>query len=194
MQRNTKITIAIVSAVVLLAVIIFIVWWLNRGTSESLVVTPPTNESNIVPPVLPSASAGATEEVMNAEEQNLQSVLTAIAFTFAERFGSYSTESNFSNLTALESLMTVKMKTVAETFKNTQQATTPGTFYGVSTQALSATIHTIDQLAGRASLTVSTQRQESRGDTTNPRVFYQDLDLELALVGDQWKIDTASWK
>lgn len=195
MERRTKIIIGVAIGILVLIIIAVLVWLFMRNNEPAPQIVPPTNESNVIPPVLPTSSAGEPDEIMPIEEQNLRSELTAIARTFAERFGSYSSEGNFSNLIALQDIMTVKMKAFSQSYiADAQGSSASDVFYGVTTRAISAAVDEVDEAAGLAAVTVSTQRIESRGTTENPRVYYQSLVLGLALVDGQWKVDTATWQ
>lgn len=194
MERRNKIIIAVVIAVLVILLIIGLIWFLNSRPKM-----PGTNVNGSLPlgGELPSASAGLTNKPVSVVgEPKLEASLKAIAATFAERFGSYSNEGNFSNLEALRSLMTIKMKAWVDNYEAGQRAKaarqTP--YYGVTSQALSTQITSFDQALGRAEATVATQRQENQGTTNNPRVYYQSLKLQLAKTGDTWQIDSAAWQ
>ncbi len=172
------------------------VWWLVSLRSTGPVVTV-TNEGINVPGSLPSASAGLPSQAESiVKEPDLEASLKAIAATFAERFGSYSNQGNFSNLDDLRDLMTVKMKAWVENFKLTQktEAGDNVVYSGLTTKALSVKIVSFEESLGRAEVMVSTQKQESIGNTINPRVFYQDLKLQLVKTNEGWKVDSAEWQ
>lgn len=194
-RRNKIIIITMAVIVVVLLIIIALLWWLNNRQEPIEVVN--TNEGIQIPVTLPSASAGLTaSEESPVKQPDLEADLKAIATTFAERFGSYSNEGNFSNLDALRDIMTIKMKTWADNYKITkgQEITDNPVYYGITTQALSADIIDFDELLGRAGIMVTTQRREARGSTINPRVFYQNIKLQLVKTGEGWKVDIAEWQ
>ena len=185
--------IIIIAAVIALVLIIILVWWLFflRRPQPA-----PANPSAIeVPVTLPQASSGlANESQSPVFEPALESSLKAMALTFAERFGSYSNQSNFSNLDALRDLMTVRMKIWADSYQASQAGIEDAAYYGVTTQALSAQITAFEESLGQAEIVVTTQRQEAKVSTVNPRVFYQDLKLQLVKTGEGWKVDSAEWQ
>lgn len=196
MSRRTKIIIGIIIAlVVILLLIIGILWWLNYVKKKAEPLTN-VNEGIQIPTTPSSASAGLPEMTSPVGEPQLEATLKAIAFTFAERFGSYSNQGNFSNLEALRDLMTVKMKAWADNYQATEKvklAENPR-YYGVNTQALSAEITTFDETLGRAEIIVVTQRQEAKGTPANPEVFYQSLKLQIVKTEVGWKVDSAEWQ
>lgn len=196
-RRNKIIIIAATAVLIVLLVVIGVLWWLNRPQ----VVTPlPEIDTSVgiqIPTALPQASSGPNNaEISLVGEPQLEASLKAIAFTFTERFGSYSNEGNFSNLDSIEDLMTVRMKAWTQNYKVTQRALADEgqIYYGITTQALSADILDFDETLGRAEIEMETQRRETKKSTINPRVFYQNLKLDLVNTGDGWKVDAAQWQ
>ncbi len=195
MSKRFKIIIAVV--VFIIAVVVFILWWwLSRfGESPAPILTNNTPPGLEVPAILPASSGGLPRTgELAGEEPDLQTTLKAIAFTFAERFGSYSNEVYFSNFDDLADLMTAKMKIWVQNYKTTQQAADNSEYYGISTKAVAAEITEFDEALRRAEVAVNTQRQESRISSSNPRVFYQKLKLSIVEVDGAWKIDEAEWQ
>ncbi|MFA6215362.1 MAG: hypothetical protein WC768_02240 [Patescibacteria group bacterium] len=195
MSKRNRIIVIAATAVLALLLMLLLLWWLNRKPTIQPAAN--TNVGLQLPGSLPSSSAGPTNvNQLPAEKQDLEASLKAIAFTFAERFGSYSNQGGFANLDALKDLMTIKMKAWADNYKLSQKsffdASQP--YYGITTQALSVDLNNLDEVLGRAEVLVSTQRRETKVDTANPRVFYQNLKLSLAKVGESWKVDAADWQ
>jgi len=196
MSRRSKIIIAVIAIVVVLLIVAGLIWWLiMRPQLDREAVN--ANQGLQIPAGLPNTPPGSvnTPEALLGEPE-LEAGLKAIALTFAERFGSYSNQGNFSNLDDLIDLMTVRMKAWSDNYIATNKLL-PGDdpdYYGVTTKALSVQILNFDKSLGRSEVTVSTQRQEARGNTINPRIFYQDLNLDLVDSGDGWKVDRAEWQ
>jgi len=196
MSRRNKIIIALVVAIVVILIILGIFWWLNKIRQQEALSGVNSNQGLQIPEVLPQASAGLPEESQSlVQGLELETTLKALAFTFAERFGSYSNEVNFSNLDDLKDLMTIKLKAWVDNYKKEKQVQIQGeqTYYGITTKALSAEITSFEEDLGRAEIIVKTRREEAKGSAINPRPFYQDLQLGLVKTGDGWKIDTADW-
>ena len=196
MTKRNKIILGIVATVIILLIIGLLWWWFNRGTDEAITPTVNTNPSDIqIPATLPTASSGLPDSADSPElRSDTQATLKAIAFTFAERFGSYSNEVFFANLDDSADLMTAKMKTWVQNYKLAQRNTDNNQYYGITTKAISAEITEFDQDFNRAEVIVSTQREESIISTSNPRVFYQKLKLSMTQVNEAWKIDAADWQ
>lgn len=195
MSRRNKIIIFVIVALIILIIIFALIWWLlQRGA-----IQPPgvdTNRPAIEPKKLPVTSGLTNISPISGEKPELEATLKAVAMTFAERFGSYSNQGNFENLADLQDLMTIKMKGWTDNFILEQKAalTDNSIYYGITTQALSATLVDLDESLGRAEVIVNTQRQEAKGSTINPRVFYQEIRLSLVNTGAGWKIDEATWQ
>ena len=194
MSRRNKILIIIFTVVlVILLIIIGILWLISSRQPEE---PTNTNQGIQLPGTLPSSSSGTPPELtMPVEEQNLEAGIKAVAATFAERFGSYSNQGNFDNLTSVRDLMTLKMRTATDAFITSQTSAVSQNdpYYGITTKALNVNIINIDEDLGRAEVLVTTQRIETKISTNNPRSFYQDLSLNLNQEGDRWKVDTATW-
>jgi hypothetical protein len=195
MTKRKKI-ILIAVAVIVLLIIVFLLWWFLRP--KPVVFIPSTNTDSVInPPKLPAA-VGLTNSPAAAiiKEPKTEAALRTIALTFAERFGSFSNQSNFENLNNLRDLMTVKMKGWVDNYVIEQRNNfnAEAGYYGITTQALSVIITSFDESLGRADAQVNTQRQESKGSTQNPRVYYQSLSLKLVKTDSGWKVDEAAWK
>lgn len=125
------------------------------------------------------------------KEPATQSTLEALAKTFAERYGSYSSHSELSNLRELQPIMTSRM---AKSAAAALPQSLPGTgFYGVSTKVLSVQIIALNDAETEAQLAVQTQRSETRtGQGGNQ--FYQKLTVSLVKESAGWKVDQAAWQ
>ncbi len=116
--------------------------------------------------------------------------------SFAERFGSYSNQSNYGNIEDLEIFMSVKMKKWAEEYvadlRNNNQYS--GSFYGIVTKALvEPKISSFTPDSGQVVVLVSTQREENSSDG-EPRVYNQDIEISFIKVGGEWLVDSAIWQ
>ena len=195
MTRRNKIIIFVAAAVVvILVIVVALLLWFNRQPASQDRVDILQNGIGI-PITLPSASAGLPDEApeLVSGRVDLEADLIAIASTFAERFGSFSNEGNFSNLDALNDIMTIRMKAWVDNYKLTQ-GTQDSVYYGVTTKSLSAKIVDFDQTLGRAEIEVTTQRTEAKGSPVNPKILYQNIKLSLVKSAESWKIDSAQWQ
>ncbi|HTK04005.1 MAG TPA: hypothetical protein VL500_00305 [Candidatus Eisenbacteria bacterium] len=126
-----------------------------------------------------------------ADERNN---LRATAKSFAELFGSFSTEGNYQNIVDAEFYMTPSLRAWADAFVADARSKAPSSeFYGITTRAISTDITAYDQAAGTATVMVKTQRRETGSTAGGGSVYYQDLKLEFNKTGDAWKVNTATW-
>ncbi len=169
----------------------------NQNTNGSISL-PNTNtggnagNSNVV---VSNSNASGTVVQTNSEAK-AKSDVEKIARFFTEYFGSYSTDSNFTNVTGLKIYMTQNMQKWADSFvqdaKKSQQNTTG--YFGVTTKAVSLQTRTFSDSQGTAQVIVSTQRREATGTSTNARIYYQDMTVSFAKEKGVWKVNEAVWQ
>lgn len=183
----------LVAILVLLALLIaFLLWFFLKPKPKPVVIQPPV----VVEKPLPTASTKPTVTQEKAKQE--QAVRTASASlqsaskTFAERYGSYSTEANFANLTDVLPLMTKAYATTTAAYIAT--AVSPKTYYGVTTRVITVKVDAEDDTAGTAQVTLTTQREEAKGSVQSVTVKYQDLVLSFEKEGGEWKVSNAVWK
>lgn len=136
--------------------------------------------------VLPTVTRASADEV-------LQNRLFVAARDFAERYGSYSSDGDFSNLEALLPVMTDSFAASTRRAIDAGRAAQASTgFVGVSTKALSVRAETPIAADSPVTVTVTTQRTTVGG--TTPGVSYQDLRIVMSYVGGVWKAASAAWQ
>ncbi|SRR6056297_461172 len=145
--------------------------------TPSFEVTPPEEQSNF------SDKASFTE-----------TDLKKLASSFAERFGSYSNQSQYDNLKDLKIFMSEDMKKWAEDYiKKQLEEEYSQSYYGILSKAVTSQVEKFNPDAGQARALVKTQRIESK-EGKEDKVFYQDLTLDFIKQGDSWKVDRAEWQ
>lgn len=145
--------------------------------------------------VVDSNSFGAEDFSSNPAEASAIS-LKAIGLSFVERFGSFSSQSNYENINELRTFMTPKMQAWSDRYIAEQKASADpnAEFYGVTTYALSNEVLDFDEEAGRATLLINTQRIETRGANRSQTVSYKEITVELERVENVWYVDSATWQ
>ncbi len=188
MEARKKIIISlVVASIILIVIILFLIF---RPKKEIEVINSPVNTSTVATELTKKIEALPPPSPEKVKEENSYPLgLKQLAFAFAERFGSYSNDAKYKNLTDLEPLMTEKMKQSAKSILSS--LTDNNIYQGVSTVALSSELKSFD--ANSAEMIVKTQRSQSIGQAA-PSLSYQDLDLKMVKVGEEWKVDEASWK
>jgi len=145
----------------------------------------PTGEKKIIEVRAPVAPKEVGEED-----------LKQMAGLFAERFGSYSNQSNYRNLRDLEIFMTAKLAAWAEDFikKNIESKIDTSIYYGISSKAISMSAKEFNADEGFARIMVGTQRRESLATGANAAGFGQNIEIVFRKQGGIWKVDEANWQ
>ena len=122
--------------------------------------------------------------------------MARLASAFAERFGSFSNQSDYGNIRDLEIFMTAKLKAWADNYITEARARANQTaiYYGIVTKAISTEVKQFDADTGQAEILVRTQRRESAGVSGNSSTFYQDISLKYAREQGVWRVDGVNWQ
>jgi len=168
---------------------------INQNVNQVISPNAPatTTFNNADPGVLSDLQATAGNP-QNSQSQENSAVL--IAASFAERFGSFSNQSDYRNFQELDQFMTDAVKKwVSQYIEQLKKAhADTNVYYAIETKAISTKINSFDDQAGAGEILVKTQRQEFNNTIINPRIFYQDLQLKMVKVDNQWKVDGAYWQ
>lgn len=138
--------------------------------------------------------------VSNREEENdnlsaSEEQLKRTASLFIERFGSYSNQSNFSNISDLKIYMTSSMKEWADDFiKKSNVDRDVSNYYGITTKSISQKVEFLNEDLGEAIIVVNTLRRESGGSLLEDNSFYQEAVVKFALEKGFWKVNKATWE
>lgn len=193
MNRGLKITILIVVGIAVMVAIVVVA--LKSGAKakragESAQTTSAPEQTNGSTTKLPAVQPPTEPaKALTAEEQTTF-LLQQLAVTFAERYGSYSNQSNFQNLRDVLPLVTDSFRRTLET--QIAAGSSPGGEYnGVTTRALRSSVAA--RGSSVADVTIKTQRETTMG-TSEPTTSYETLTLTFRLVGQTWKVDAAVWE
>jgi hypothetical protein len=114
-----------------------------------------------------------------------------MAELFAERYGSYSNQGDYQNLRDLLTVMTSGYRAETEAFLSTASPTPGATYEGVTSVKISSEVRSID--GDSAAVAVNLQ-QTKRVGAAAPVIGYRSLRMELEQVGDDWRVDSATWE
>ncbi len=187
---KTRRNILVSLALLLLLFLLFLVWWFLRPEEEVLVIPPVVVEEIKTEPKTPSIQE-EKQKVVQEERTNTASLQSA-SKTFAERYGSYSTEAEFANLRDVLPLMSASFARSTQAFID--GATPASEYYGVTTHVISIEVNAVDETAGTATVTVTTQREEAKKTIQDSSVRYSDLVLTFVKEDDAWKVSSAKWE
>jgi len=134
---------------------------------------------------------------LKVDEQNkeefvkkvLQLNVSKVAEDFAERFGSYSNDSNHRNIDDLASIMTDKMKT--SVVRLTKKDIIKKSYYGMTTRAINSRVESLSDKD--ASVIVVAQRQETKEGNAQ-KIFYQEARVALIKNASSWMVDNLTWQ
>ncbi|MEK7158054.1 MAG: hypothetical protein AAB733_00570 [Patescibacteria group bacterium] len=158
------------------------------------------HSSGTLPTINGTASSNTNEPLMASVsgQSETEKLLRDQSALFAERFGSYSNnpETAYDNIRDLTVFMTSSMQKWSEQFISGELAVSsnPGIYYGISTEARAASLLTLDENGGTASVLVSTQRRETKGEPSVTSTFNQDLELTFVKEDSFWRVNQATWK
>jgi hypothetical protein len=187
--------------------------WLNFGSKEIVPVvseipiqndileTPADTESKEIKKITAEIPQNSQTEENTVDSAALKSDfekddLIRMSASFSERFGSYSNQSNFSNVIDLKIFMTDKMRKWADEYvKGQRVATTDSSIYfGVTTKAIKEDMKKYDDETGYAEVLVATRRQEARSTRANvSNAFSQNILITFKKENGSWKVDSAFW-
>lgn len=203
MENKKKISFLIMAiALVLIAFIVWFVINLDKKTEEapispggdnvSVDATDPVNSAN--PGNMPRDYRKFDISKEPVLEQDAEAV-KKIAMAFAERFGSFSNQSNYSNIEDLRIFMTTSMGDWAEGYlaKLKEEKSNNGDYYGIITKAISAEVEEFDKTKGTAKIVITNRRQETNGRIASD-YYNQELTLNMAKEDGAWKADSAIWQ
>ncbi|MBI4215224.1 MAG: hypothetical protein HY602_00685 [Parcubacteria group bacterium] len=191
-QRRRMIIIAII------AFFLFIIGFIILGLREDKEGARPEALSE------PAAPSPAGEPSQPATEEELQAIVLPTPFsearrvarTFVERYGSYSTQTNFQNLEdvmylAADTLKISLQKTLEEKRKS---AAAEFAYSGMTTQVLSDEIVSGGLGDEKVVVLLKTQRSSSNGSAANVKTVYQDAEVTLLKIEGEWKVESIAWK
>lgn len=188
--------------------------WLNKLSfwKQEEVFSPPTTDHQngsappSVSPPAPSPKDDARRIVVvkneRADEQAVREKfdkqdLLRMAGSFTERFGSFSNQSNYSNILDLKIFMSEKMKKWADNYiaEQRERGIKQDIYYGIITKHISKELKEFDEDLGQASVLVSTRRREATISTSNiSNVFNQDIEINFIKERQVWRVDSAYWQ
>ncbi len=200
-RRKTGYFLIIIALILLIAVIFFTSTGKNpfKGigkTPSSEVEKTPEDEFYEMLEERESLKVYTFDEEAESKREWGEEDFKQVARSFAERFGSYSNQSNYSNIEDLEVFMSSKMKNWAKKYVNDLRTNSSysGEFYGITAKALvEPEVLKFESGKSPVEILIKTQREESVGNEL-PRSFKQDINIRFIKEGGEWLVDSAVWK
>lgn len=182
MTRKTEVAIAILIILILVAVLLFL--FRKQESANTNTTTDTTADIETVT----DTTVDTTVPAVVAPQHATPSTVSRI---FVERFGSYSTDVDYANVTDVLPLVTDSLRGDLQDIAEEARKTADDGYYGVSTNVIKIT--TDEQTDTAVTLTVKTQREEAFGTPGNTSVRYQDIRVEFVKIGDDWFVDSFEW-
>ncbi|MBI4281758.1 hypothetical protein HY625_02950 [Candidatus Uhrbacteria bacterium] len=193
MSLRTKLFIIIGVVVAFIAFVV--VMLMGNAVPKEPVVETPLN--SIALPQTPSGTSAQPSSVPAPLPQVPAPApeVTTLVRAFAERFGSFSNQSDFENVRELSSFMSPVMQLWADRFiaESRAKLVKGAPYYGVTTRVVQMQVRAMDERAGTGEVLVKTQRREVKGNET-PRSFSQDLLVRVKKIDGEWKVEGVEWK
>ena len=191
MTRRTRLTILVLILLVFLLLVIWLLLFLfsKPKTTEPVEVVVEETQEDVIPdrPTISEKELETEREVRTTSAD-----VVSLSKSFVTRYGSYSNEADFGNLTDVLPLMSASFASETEAF--IQTAVAPEESYGVTTSIITVTVDSQNTETGEAQVTIMTQREEAIGSTQNTSVKYQEVVLTFVMEDGAWKVDSANWQ
>lgn len=189
MTNNNKKIVIIIGGGLAIILVIYIIWlqFANNTVNNTIVNTNTTTVTN-----LNTVTIDLTNTDVQAEDIILDENLTMsrLANIFAERYGSYTSESEFKNTLELKLYMTDSLEKWVDNYLASQPGqNSKDEYFSIVTKVISSKIISQEDASGTVELI--TQRVEILG--TKEDNYYQDIALELVQNNDIWQVDKITW-
>ncbi|MBU0721917.1 hypothetical protein KKA93_00455 [Patescibacteria group bacterium] len=192
--------IIIVMALIIIACIVYVIFFYQFSSAPEQVVEQPAAVVPVAtfPPAVesPVKTITTVQPIATFKKTEMRSDdLARMASAFAERFSSFSNQSDYGNVRDLQIFMTDAMKIWAENYITDARAKKTQTtiYYGIVTKVISNEVKQFDSDAGIAEILVKTQRRESAGIAGNSEIFYQDIIIKYVREQGIWRVDGIYW-
>jgi hypothetical protein len=192
--------IIVIVALAIIAGIVYVIFFYKFSNSVEPIVEQPTTEqpATLQPTTEQPIKSTTTVQTTSPFKKNEVRAddLVRMASAFAERFGSFSNQSDYGNIRDLQIFMTEKMKDWAENYISDARVKKTQTtiYYGIVTKAISGQAKQFDSDTGKAEILVKTQRRESSGTSGNSITFYQDILIKYVREQGVWRVDGIEWQ
>lgn len=199
MDRRIWGIIIVIFSLVLIAGIIYIIFFYKFSPAAEPVATEQPATQQAAPAATsetPAEPAGAQPAQPLKKAGINEEDLARMASSFAERYGSFSNQSDYGNIRDLQIFMTESMKNWSDNYINDARSKKGDTsiYYGIITKAVSTTVNKYDSDTGQAEILVKTQRRESTGVSGNSSTFYQDIIIKYLRENGVWRVDGVYWQ
>ncbi len=177
--------------ILLIIIILLLIWWWfiphgNGIPGPKPTATEPAHDTVVLPiqKPAPAPAPEPTPAVVPGETE-----VRSLARNFTERYGSWSTDSNFQNLKDLFPRVTARLK--ASFQRTIDSSSAPTEFKSAETRVLQIDIKSLTD--SKADVLVTAQ-QTTRNDKLESQDSFVKLALTMVKDGQFWYVDSAEWK
>lgn len=182
---------------VLVIIGVIVVWqFINTPEQDQdvVVIAPPVQDDPVrdTIPTIDDKPPVEDEPIKPLEQQTEDGELLGLVYFFVERWGTFSSVSNYQNVKELEAVMTSELYSgVAGQITEVSFAELDSVEYvGYTTRVV--TIEWLEQGNTSALALVSTHREKETEDDTE--LFNQDIEVRFVRQGGKWLVSDAVWK
>lgn len=196
MTARRRAILIVALALLLLGLIVFAIvrFWPKAAPAPAAVAPAPTTGLDAAPAVAPALPNPLRPPVAAATSPSGTTAAAQMAELFAERYGSYSNQTDFQNLKDLLPVMTASYRAKTEAVIAAGAPQEVADYQGVTSVKISTEVRSYSSAAGTAVVAVMLQQQKSTGTAVTPAVSYRSLKMGLKLVGKDWLVDSATWE
>jgi hypothetical protein len=190
MTRRNRISIVVL---ILIALLLLLAWLMYVLFSSNEIKVDDVVEQQVIEDIIPSRPTVSEQELEDERTSRVVSAdVVSLSKTFVERYGSYSDEANFANLTDVLVLMSDDFARETQNFIN---KTAPlSEFYSINTAVITVNVDSQDDATGVAQVTIMTQREEALESPQDIDVRFQEIVLTFVMEDGSWKVDSANWQ
>lgn len=194
--RIVLIALITVAGLLVIFSIISVIRYFQGGQKEAAPIEDTnTNQLGNQQGTTPSSAPIPDQKVPTPSPAKPGEEITSLVLPFVERFGSYSNQSSFENLSDLLPFMTDTMRSwAAVEIKKQKEKPFQDLYRGITTKALSYALSSYEPEQRTAEMKVTTQRRELIGSATNARIYNQDVVVKLQKSDGVWLVDSAFWQ
>lgn len=190
-DNKSQKTFIIIIVILIILLAGFLAWWfLFRTEGTNTNTTNGTATTNVNTSLVNVADDPVLTNVNIQDDGPLS--LNRLVNLFAERLGSYTSDSEFQNLQELKVYMTDSMQTWADSYVVAGSLNTNSAYTSVISKVISTKI--LSQSGSSAKVELIIQKTEETVGETTKNSYNQNIVLELIKQGDDWLVDRATWE
>ena len=195
MDRRAKFIFLFAGGAIAIAAILVFIFWPSKAPAPASNVNRNASAGALTPSANTNANVGVNAPSAPrpmSEAEKAATLPKTIAVSFAERFDSYSSQSNLKNLTDLAPLVTAdSYKFLDTTYRSKLIKTFPAgnAYFGVSARVVS--VHQLSYDENSADFELNMQEVWSGTVTA---IKYPTLEVKLEKNGDVWLVNNFKWK